>query len=69
MCELYKDDSTVQLPNIKPDAEGIPITSEEIQHALKMMSMEKALGPDGGLTEMLVSAGEYGLEVLTRGTE
>ena len=28
--------------------------------------MKKASGPDGVLTEMLVAAGEYGLEELTR---
>ena len=33
--ELYKDDSRGQLPHIKPDTTGIPITSEEIEHALK----------------------------------
>ena len=30
------------------------------------MAMKKAPGPDGVLTEMLVAAGEYGLEELTR---
>ena len=63
---LYTDDSRGQLPHIKPDTAGIPITSEEIQHALKRMPMKKAPGPDGVLTEMLVAAGEYGLEELNR---
>ena len=49
-----------------PDTAGIPITSEEIQHALKIMPMKKAPSPDGVLTEMLVADGEYGLEELTR---
>ena len=35
ISELYKDDSSGQLPHIKPDTAGIPITSEEIHHALK----------------------------------
>ena len=63
---LYKDDSRGQLPHIKPDTAGITITSEEIQHALKRMPMKKAPGPDGVLTEMLVAAGVYGLEEMTR---
>ena len=44
ISELYKDDSRGQLPHIKPDTAGIPITSEEIQHALKKMPMKKAPG-------------------------
>ena len=47
ISELYKDDSRGQLPHIKPGTAGIPITLEEIQHVL---------------TEMLVVAGECGLE-------
>ena len=43
--ELYKDDSRGQLPHIKPDRAGIPITAEEIQHALKRIPMKKAPGP------------------------
>ena len=66
ISELYKDDSRGQLPHITPDKADIPITSEEIQHALKRMPMKKAPGPDGVLTEMLVAAGKYGLEELTR---
>ena len=66
ISELYKDDSRGQSPHIKPDTAGIPITSEAIQHALKRMSMNKSPGPDGVLTEMLVAAGEYGLEEITR---
>ena len=38
----------------------------EIQHALKRMLMKKAPGSDGVLREMLVAAGEYGIEELTR---
>ena len=66
MSVLYNDDSRVQLPHIKPDTASIPITSDEIQHALKRMAMKKAPGPDGVLTEVLVAAGEYGMEKLTR---
>ena len=58
ISELYKDDSRGQLPHIKPDTAGIPITLEEIQPALKIMSMKKVPGPDGVLAEMLVSTGE-----------
>ena len=47
---LYKDDSRGQLPYIKPDRAGIPITSEEIQHALKRMPMKKTHCLDGVLT-------------------
>ena len=39
MSVLYKDDSRGQLPHIKPDTAGIPITSEEIQHAMKQMHL------------------------------
>ena len=53
-------------PRIKLDTSGIPITSEEIQHALKRMHMKKAPGPDSVLTEMPVATGEYGLKELTR---
>ena len=63
---LYTDDSRGQLLHIKPNTTGICITSQEIQHALKRMPMKKAPGPDGVLTEMLVAAGEYWLEELTR---
>ena len=64
---MYKDDSRGQLPYINtPDTDGIHITSEEIQHAVKRMPMKKAPGPDGVLTVMLVVAGEYGLEELIR---
>ena len=66
ISERYKDDSRGQLPHITPDTAGISITSEEIQHALKRMPMKDPPGPDGVLTEMLVAAGEYGLEELTR---
>ena len=52
-----------QLPHIKPDTAGIPIT-DEILHALTRMSMKKAPGPDWVLTEMFVATGEYGLEEL-----
>ena len=65
ISELYTDDSRGQLPHITPDTADITITSEEIQHALKRMPMKKAPGSDGVLTEMLVVAGEYGLEELT----
>ena len=64
ISRLYKDDSRGPLPHIKLDTDGIPITSVEIQHALKRMHIKKP-GPDGVLTEMLVAAGEYGLEGLT----
>ena len=47
---LYNADTRGQLPHIKPDTAGILITSEEIQHVLKMMPMKKASGPDGVLT-------------------
>ena len=40
--ELCKDDSRGQLPHLKPDTAGIPITSEEIQHALKRMPSEES---------------------------
>ena len=59
---LYTDDSRGQLPHIKPDTAGIPITSEEIQHVIKRLPMKKASGHDCVLTEMLVAAGEYVLE-------
>ena len=42
ISELYRDDSRGQLPHIKPDTDVIPITSEEIQHALKRMPMKNA---------------------------
>ena len=60
ISDLYNDDSRGHLTHSVPDTGGIPITSGEIQHALKIMSMKKAHGPDAVLTEMLVSAGEYG---------
>ena len=37
---LYKDDSRGQLPHIRLDTAGTPITSEEIQHTLKRMPMK-----------------------------
>ena len=49
ISELYTDDSRGQLPHITPDTADIPITSEEIQHALKIIPMKKAPGPDGGV--------------------
>ena len=52
---LYKHDGRRQLPHIKPDTAGIPITSEEIQHALKIMPMKKPPGPDGVLRGMIVA--------------
>ena len=55
ISELYKDDTAC-----------IPITSQDIQHALKRIPMKNAPGPDGVLTVMLVAAGYYGLEELTR---
>ena len=54
--ELYKDDSRGKLQHIKPDT------------ALKRMPKKKDPGPDGVLTEMLVTAVEYGLEELTMTT-
>ena len=66
ISELYKDDSRGQLSHNKPDTTGIPITSEEIQRALKRMPMKEAPGFDGVLTEMLVATGMYGLEELIR---
>ena len=42
------------------------LPQETILHALKIMPMKKAPGPDGVFTEMIVAAGEYGLEELTR---
>ena len=68
ISELYKDDSRRQLSHIKPDTAGIPITSGEIQYALKRMPMKKSPVPDSVLTEMLVAAGEYGLKELTMHT-
>ena len=66
ISELYTDDSRGQLPHIKPDAADITINLEEIQNALKRMPIKKAPGHGGVLTEMLVAAGEYGIEELTR---
>ena len=39
ISELYKDGSREHLPHIKHDTAAIPITLEEIQHALKIMPM------------------------------
>ena len=63
MCTL-RSICYVRIKIIRLDTAGIHITSEEIQHALKIL--KKAPGPDGVLTEMLVATGEYGLEELTR---
>ena len=49
-----------------PDRADIPFTTQEIQHVLKRMPMKKAPASNGVVTEMLVAAGEYGLEELTR---
>ena len=64
ICMLYKDDSRGQLPHINPDTDVIPISSEEIQHALNIMPMKKAPGPEGVLTEMLVVVESMGWKSL-----
>ena len=38
------------ISHIKSDTAGIPISSEEIQHALKIIHMKKAPGPGYVLT-------------------
>ena len=50
ISELYKDDRKRQIPHVKPDTTGTPITLEDIQHTLKIMPRKKAPGPDGVLT-------------------
>ena len=42
-----------------------PITSAEVEFALKRMPINKAPGPDDIVTEMLVASGEAGLKELT----
>ena len=65
ISQLYQDDSRGQLLHNKHDTADIPITSEEVQHALRRMPMKKAPGPDGVLTEMLLPLESVGWRSIT----
>ena len=62
--ELYDDDRG-EMPAITTGSIS-PITYQEVEYALKGMSMKKSPGPDDIVTEMLVAAGDMGIAELTK---
>ncbi len=63
--ELYHDNRG-DIPTIDMENDGTPITYQEVEYALKGMPMRKAPGPDDIATEMLVAAGDVGLQEMTK---
>ncbi len=64
ISDLYNDNRG-DMPSISTE-DTLPITTQEVEYALKGMPMNKAAGPDNITTELLVAAGDIGIVELTK---
>jgi len=63
--ELF-DDNRASKPNIKKNIEGPPIMKDEVRQAIKLITINKATGPDGISVEMIQCLEELGVDVMTK---